>query len=181
MRTCKVCRKRYTATLPMQTACSTDCAIVRAKKINQAKQRKEDSLKRASMKNRSKWIQECQALVNKYARLRDMQAGHGCISCGATWRNIFGGAFDAGHYRSTGSAPHLRFNLKNIHLQCSRCNRYLGGNVVEYRRGLVARKGADYVETLESMQGEARWTVEYLERLKKVFSKKILRLKKRMA
>ena len=53
--------------------------------------------------------------------------------------------------------------------------------MVEYRRGLVARKGADYVETLESMQGEARWTVEYLERLKKVFSKKIRRLEKRIA
>ena len=165
----------------MQTACSTDCAIVRAKKINQAKQRKEDSLKRASMKNRSKWIQECQALVNKYARLRDIHAGFGCISCGASFRSVYGGVFDGGHYRSTGSAPHLRLNLKNIHLQCVRCNRFLGGNVVGYRRGLVARKGAEAVETLERMQGEARWTVEYLERFKTVFSKKILRLKKRMA
>ena len=141
MRTCKVCRKRYTATLPMQTACSTDCAIVRAKKINQAKQRKEDSLKRASMKNRSKWIQECQALVNKYARLRDMQAGHGCISCGATWRNIFGGAFDAGHYRSTGSAPHLRFNLKNIHLQCVTLQPVLGRQCGRVQARVSGQKG----------------------------------------
>ncbi len=30
-----------------------------------------------------------------------------------------GGGFDAGHYRSRGAAPHLRFYTLNIHGQCS--------------------------------------------------------------
>jgi len=44
----------------------------------------------------------------------------------------------------------------------------------------VARIGLEAVETLESMQGEPRWSVKYLKRLKSVFARKVLRLQGRM-
>ena len=184
---CKVCKADYVPQKMGQHVCSPECALSlavsqrgKAEKVAQVKERRADKIKREELKTRSDWIKECQAVINRYARLRDIRVGHGCISCGEPYRGAYGGAFDAGHYRSTGSAVHLRFFLPNIRLQCVRCNRHLGGNAIEYRRGLVARIGQKAVETLESMQGEPRWSVEYLKRLKAVFARKVLRLQGRM-
>lgn len=82
---------------------------------------------------------------------------------------------DAGHFRSVGSAPHMRFYLPQIALQCVTCNRYQGGRQLDFRRALVARHGSDWVERLEAMQGLAKFDVDYLKRLKRVFSKKARR------
>ena len=38
-----------------------------------------------------------------------------------------GGAYDCGHYRSTGSAAHLRFDERNAHAQRKVCNRWGAG------------------------------------------------------
>jgi hypothetical protein len=154
--------------------------LEKIKKSGKAKELRADKVKRDKLKTRSDWIKECQVVINRYVRLRDIRAGHGCISCCAPYRGAFGGAFDAGHYRSTGSAVHLRFFTPQIRLQCVKCNRHLGGNVVEYRIGLVARIGQDAVESIESMQGEPKWSIEYLKRLKTVFARKVLRLQGRM-
>jgi hypothetical protein len=126
-------------------------------------------------------IKVAQAAVNKYCRLRDIYAGRGCISCGATHRTAFGGAFDAGHWRSVGSAPHLRFYTKQIRLQCVRCNRHLAGNAVEFRKGMVALFGVEEVERIESMQGALKPSADYLRRIRAVFNKKARRIEKRMA
>jgi hypothetical protein len=171
----------------MQKVCGPKCAAdwsakVAAQKAARANRVERKSLaeRKAKLKTRREWIAEAQAVVNKVARLRDILAGHGCISCGANpdWR--FGGSVDAGHYRSVGSAPHLRYYLPNIHLQCKRCNRDLGSNTVEYRKGLVQRITIERVEEIESMQWTAKWSVEYLQRIKKVMNKKARRLERRI-
>ena len=74
----------------------------------------------------------------------------------------------------------MRFYLPQIRLQCVRCNRDLGGSVVNYRKGLVERIGIERVEDIESMQWTAKWSVEYLQRLKKVMNKKARRLERRL-
>jgi hypothetical protein len=114
------------------------------------------------------------------ARLRDIRAGRGCISCGEPYRGAYGGAFDAGHFRSVGSAPHVRYFLPAIRLQCVKCNRFLGGNAVEFRRGLVALRGVEFVEMVESMQFTAKHTITYLSRLTEVMNRKARRLQKRI-
>jgi hypothetical protein len=83
-----------------------------------------------------------------------------------------GGSFDAGHYRSRGSASHLRFNLLNIHKQCVKCNRFKSGNAVDYRIELIKRIGLENVEKLESDNKPRKFTIEYLKRLKKIFNKR---------
>jgi len=170
-----------------QTWCCVEHGVILAnkklekiKKSGKAKELRADKVKRDKLKTRSDWIKECQVVINRYVRLRDIRAGHGCISCGAPYRGAYGGAFDAGHYRSTGAAVQLRFYLPNIRLQCVRCNRHLGGNAIEYRRGLVERIGIEAVESIESMQGEPKWSIEYLKRLKIVFTRKVLRLQGRI-
>lgn len=171
----------------MQKVCSPSCAAAHARKLAEQKTARANREERASLKERkeklktrSDWKKEAQDAVNKVARLRDILAGRGCISCGARpdWR--FGGSVDAGHYRSVGSAPHLRYYLPNIHLQCKRCNRDLGSNTVEYRKGLVERITVERVEEIESMQWTAKWSIEYLQRLKKLMNKKARRLERRI-
>ena len=187
-KTCKVCKQLFTPVKMGQKVCCGECAIAlavsdrgKAEKVAKVKEKRDDKAKRDKLKTRSDWIKECQVVINRYVRLRDIRAGHGCISCGAPYRGAYGGAFDAGHYRSTGAAVQLRFYLPNIRLQCVKCNRHLGGNAVEYRIGLVARIGQDAVESIESMQGEPKWSIEYLKRLKIVFTRKANRMGKRVS
>lgn len=171
----------------MQAVCSAACAADHARKLADQKaararrdERKSLAERKAKLKTRQDWINEARDAVNRVARLRDILAGHGCISCGAKPHQRYGGSVDAGHYRSVGSAPHLRFFLPNIHLQCKKCNRDLGSNTVEYRKGLIERIGIERVEEIESMQWTAKWSVEYLKRLKKVMNKKARRLARRI-
>jgi hypothetical protein len=116
-------------------------------------------------------MKEAQAAFNKYVRLRDVHKP--CISCGTPLQSeSLGGGFDAGHYRSRGAAGHLRFNLLNVHGQCKRCNRYLSGNVAEYRIGLVSRIGQNMIDKLESDNEQKTFDVEYLIRIKRIFTKR---------
>lgn len=170
------CRDAYADAVAAKSERKAAKAIKTAAKEDRA----ETKRRKEAMKPRAKWLKECQALANKYARLRDLIKGHGCISCGASPSERFGGAVDGGHFRSTGSAPHLRLDLRNIRLQCVKCNRFLGSNTVEYRKNLVIRIGLPAVEALESDQEPRKFTIEYLIRYKSVFRKKVRRLEKRM-
>lgn len=188
LKTCKACKASFAPFLSTAKVCSNACAQSlavsirgKAEKVAAVKERKADAVKRDKLKSRSTWLRECQAVVNKVARLRDIHAGHGCISCGAPYQGRFGGAFDGGHYRSVGSAPHLRFYLPQISLQCVKCNRYLSGNATEARKGLIGRHGLERVDAIESMQGEGKWSITYLQRLKKVMARLAGRLEKRIA
>jgi hypothetical protein len=162
----------------LRAFCSFEClqSFTKSDKGAQVieKQRKsQDRERKEKLKTRSDYMKEAQAAFNAYVRARDDKDA--CISCGNyTLDDMYGGGWDAGHYRSTGSAPHLRFNLHNCHKQCVKCNRFLSGNVAEYRKGLVRKIGIEKVEALESMnQVESmRINEEYLIRLKKIFTKK---------
>lgn len=86
---------------------------------------------------------------------------------------------DCSHYRSVGSAPHLRFHLHNAAAACVRCNRNLSGNIVELRKGMINRIGSEKIEAVECDQSVRKFTIEYLVRLKLIFAKKAKRLERR--
>lgn len=179
MSTCRICSKEYTKARMEQVVCSIACARripVIAKNTKKA-ERKADKQRKESLKTRSEWMADAQKEVNRYVRLRDVHFG--CISCGAAPEQKFGGAMDCGHYLSRGAFPHLRFHLHNMASQCVKDNRYLGGLAPKFRIGLVERIGIDKVEALESMNKPAKFSIEYLKRLKSVFAKKANRLEKR--
>jgi hypothetical protein len=121
-----------------------------------AKAHREAKLK---AKPRSKWMAEAQAAFNKYVRLRDADCP--CISCGITY-----GKWNAGHYRSVGSNPSLRFEPLNNHKQCVQCNQSKSGNAIEYRIGLIARIGLESVEWLEGPHEPKKYTIEDLKAIK---------------
>jgi len=181
---CKVCKTLFTPNKPLQAVCSVQCAVGIAEKkkaLEHAKERREtakaDKVKREKLKTRSEYVQEAQYEFNRYIRLRDK--GKGCISCGTDCgATAIGGSGDAGHFRSRGSAPHLRFDERNCHLQCKKCNRYLAGNVANYRIGLIERIGLKAVEELESDQTPAKRSIADLQFIKSVFKIKYKELEK---
>lgn len=182
---CRHCKNYFNASdgirVPLGRFCSMDCVsthgLEKAQKARSKQNKKELTEYRERTKNVSQWKREAQAAFNAYVRYRDR--GYGCISCGSTPANCLGGTMDAGHYRSRGAAPHLSFVLTNCHSQCVRCNRYLSGNVVEYRKGLVHRVGLDKVEALENDNDIRRFDIDYYKRIKSIFTRK-LRLKKKL-
>lgn len=145
--------------------------------------RKRRQERRIALKTKSEWDKEAQAAFNRYIRIRD--DGRPCISCGAplsgSGNYITGSAIDASHYRSRGAASHLKFNVFNVHASCTRCNRQLSGNAVEYRIRLIERIGLALVEKLESDNTPRRFDTPYLQRIKSIFIRRARALEKRRA
>ena len=179
-RRCSLCRKKVEAESAvigsLKAFCSMEHLIefsrsAAGKKIKQSAEKKVIKETKERLKTRSDRVREAQAAFNRYIRARDM--GKPCICCGRSQGDLkHGGAVDAGHYRSRGSAPGLKFNLFNCHSQLAYCNRYLSGNVVGYRAGLIDRIGLDRVERLEQDNSPRRFDSEYLDRVKRIFTKR---------
>ena len=180
LKTCKSCRQPFAPARPLQVACSPACAMALARKSTEkaaAKKRAEDARSDRAKRQRLKTIpqlkKEAQSAFNRFIRARDRAANHACICCGKPldWGRI-GGAVDAGHYRSTGSADHLRYDEDNCHAQRADCNRYGAGRAVDYRIGLLGRIGAKRVEALEADNTPRKWTRQDLERIKREYTVK---------
>lgn len=82
----------------------------------------------------SKWIRQKDA---------DWRGNTYCFTCSALkhWKEL-----DAGHFRH----GVLDFYEKNIHPQCTKCNRFLHGNLGEYARMLIGLYGAGILDELRS-------------------------------
>jgi hypothetical protein len=175
----KACRQCGASFIPFRFAakvCSPTCArryVAETKKLETAttKARKE------AIKTIPQLIAEAQKEFNAYIRLRDQLAGHSCISSGRPldWS---GNAVDAGHYRSTGAASHLRFDEDNCHAQSKHDNQYLAGNAVDYRLGLIARIGLARVERLEASNEPIKWDRDTLRQIKVIYRAKVRELKR---
>jgi hypothetical protein len=176
---CKVCRGEFAPRTPMQVVCGITCAKTVAAKVREKKaadvaktERKADRAKREALKTRNDHVRDAQVAFNAFIRARDRAAGYACISSGRPldWS---GNAVDAGHYRSVGSAPHLRFNEDNCHAQSKHDNQYKAGNAVDYRIGLIARIGLERVEALEADQTPRKWSIAELVEIKATYRKKL--------
>lgn len=164
---CKVCGVEYVKQRIGQKTCSVACAIVLAKSQTAKTERRADREKRIKLKTRSDWLKDAQAVFNRWIRVRD--DGQPCISCG---RNS-GAKMNAGHYRTVGSSPELRFNEENCHIQCEHCNSHLSGNIIEYRKRLIEKIGVDRVEWLEGKHEPLKLTIDEIIKLIEVYKDKI--------
>ncbi|NLT99641.1 ninG protein [Pseudomonas lundensis] len=183
---CRVatCRALFVPSRMGQAVCSPKCALIdaprhapKAKKALADLKRKDIKVRKEKLKSRSDHMREAQQAFNAYIRARDQAAGHLCISSGKPldWS---GNAVDAGHYRSVGSAPHLRFDERNCHAQSKQDNRFLSGNAVDYRIGLIARIGQEAVDALEADQSVRKYTVDEIKAIKAKYRAKTRELKK---
>ena len=173
-KTCKnpACRASFVPQRLGQAVCSPKCAlaVVEVQKAKEKKSlalagRREIKVRKERLKTRGDHMREAQQAFNAYIRARDQASGHPCISSGKPldWS---GNAVDAGHYRSVGSAPHLRFDERNCHAQSKQDNRFLSGNAVDYRIGLIARIGQEAVDSLEADQSVKKHTIDDLKAIK---------------
>ncbi len=183
------CGQRFKPSLSTQKVCCMACARAMAKdpKLQKVaakaitRQKRQDlQERREKLKTKGEHLREAQQAFNAYIRERDRLAGYACISSDRPldWN---GNAVDAGHYRSTGAAPHLRFDENNCHAQSKHDNRYLSGNVADYRLGLIQRIGLAAVEALEADQEPRRYTIEDLQAIKALYRQKLRDLKRAAA
>jgi len=158
--------------------CSFECAMRISGKRKEAAQkrlqqeaRKEHRQAKERVKTRSEWLKEAQAAVNAYVRERDRDLP--CVSCGRRHE----GQYHAGHYRSVGSCPELRFDIRQIHKQCSPCNNYLSGNLLNYRPELIRRIGQAAVDEIEGPHEQKKYTVDDLKAIKAEYKAKLKALR----
>ena len=168
---CKSCRKKVNESeiikVPAGVFCNHKCLQEYVRIYYQEKSHKKTKKAKKALKTQRELLKAAQSAVNRYVRLRDQ--GRPCISCE---KDLTGVSCDAGHYRSVGSAPHLRFYTLNINAQCKKCNHWLSGNVVEYRHGMIGIYGQKKVTEIESMYYTRKYDKAYLIRLTKVFKDK---------
>lgn len=166
---CKQCKKDFKPARPLQYLCGFTCAN-RYLKDRKKDKKKEQKTVKDSLITYSEWLKIFQATFNLFIRLRDKQEG--CISCGNNDRQMH-----AGHYRSVGSAPHLRFNELNVHKQCAKCNNYLHGNLIDYRINLIKKIGIEEVESIESNNTSFKLSIPEVKELIIDYKQKIKDLK----
>jgi hypothetical protein len=178
---CKYCGTKFAPVRPLAQVCSPICAI-RLGKAKKADDRKELKARRERIKTIPQLIKEAQVAFNAFIRERDRDQA--CICCGRQQTNVDGlhaHGWDSGHYRSTGSASHLRFHEDNAHRQLVYCNRHGAGRAVDYRLGLIARIGVERVEALECSNDPHKWTRDELIAIRATYQAKTKQLLKEKA
>lgn len=163
-KTCTACKTKFEPVRLGQVACGWECAIKHTANLKAARDLKEKRERRAKLKTRRDWTREAQAAFNRFIRTRD--SGQSCISCGRHHQ----GQIHAGHYLSVGARPELRFNENNVHAQCAPCNNHLSGNIVLYRKGLMAKIGLELVEWLEGPHEPKHYTIDDLKEIKQRYT-----------
>lgn len=173
---CGHCGSIFTPARSMQAVCSPICAARSVKAKNRA-EREQFRERKAKLKRIPDLIKEAQTAFNAFIRERDRDQT--CICCGKPLgESAIGGGYDCGHFRSTGSASHLRFDERNAHAQRKFCNRYGAGRVVEYRIGLARRIGLEQVELLEASNTPHKWERDELIAIKALYVGKLKELKR---
>lgn len=170
---CRSCRGRFTPTMPFQDVCGYECglALVRTREARKAAQAKrqearEHRKKLLAIKPRKWWAAKARDAFHKWIRLRDRDLP--CVSCPAVEAK-----WDAGHYRSVGAQPALRFEPLNVHKQCAQCNQKKSGNGIEYGIRLAQRIGADKLAWLEQEHAPKKYTIPELQAIEAEYKAKV--------
>jgi len=166
-------------------------AIARAEKARKSKLEADERKKKANAEEFQKikarvgpkggWEKGPQNAVNRFINARDK--GKPCISCGCTMifgvGNLTKGAIaNAGHFRSRGSAPHLKFDTRNINSQCVSCNSWKSSNRAGYEAGIVKRFGQERLDALISDQSTKNYTKDDFKRITRIFNRRTKHYKK---
>ena len=177
---CRECKDKFEAKYFNQKFCmeKDECILghvefakEQLEKKKQKAWREKKKVLKENIKTRSDHLKEAQVEFNRYIRLRDKDEP--CISCQKPLRvnNI-----DAGHYRSVGGCPELRFNEMNCNNQCIHCNRYLSANLINYRINLIKKIGVENVEFLEGNHEPLKLTVNEIKAIKEKYKNKCKKL-----
>lgn len=171
-RKCIQCDSLFTPMRAMAKVCSPRCAY-QTVKADRAAEKVALKKRKAANMTPSEHKERTEKAVNESVRWRDRKQG--CISCGTET-----GVMHAGHYRSVKAAPHLRFDLRNIHKQCAQCNLFESGNLIQYRLGFVARHGVEAVDAVECDNTPRHYSTADLEVIREEALARTKQLKREM-
>ena len=170
MAKCKVCKVKFDPRFFLQKTCIEPKCLAEWQKIErEAKADKVHSKKKKELKDNDKSYRAkiAQQSFNAYIRVRDNDDP--CISC----QRHHTGQYHAGHYRSVGAHPELRFEEYNNNKQCAPCNNHLSGNIADYRINLIKKIGLDKVEWLEGPHEPKKYTCAELKEIELLYKQKL--------
>ena len=160
---CRSCGDDFFPARPLQNVCCPRCAheLAKSKREKDERAAAHKALRegREALMTLADHAKITERHFNAYIKLRDRDRP--CISCGRHHK----GANHAGHYLSVGAHPELRFVEDNVNKQCQPCNTRKGGNVIEYRKGLITKIGTARVEWLEGPHTPTRYRVADLKEI----------------
>ncbi len=143
------------------------------KKLKKSKSNWSDQKKvlKEKVKTLSDYENEAKKSFQKFIRLRDQN--NPCISC----QNPNPSDWCGSHYFAAGVYSGMIFDERNCHGACNTyCNKFLSGNLNEYRINLVIKFGEDWVKQLENDALERKkykYTKSELIEIKKKYDLKI--------
>tara|TARA_R110000772_G_C13310212_1_gene439950 strand:- start:2720 stop:3271 length:552 start_codon:yes stop_codon:yes gene_type:complete len=150
IKTCKNkdCTNKFEQFNSLISWCSSKCGYELSQQRLKDKESKEWKVRkkhgREQLKTLGQYEMDAKKSYQKWVRLRDKDLA--CISCNEFVKDLW----DGGHYFKAELFSGLIFDERNCHKQCRKCNRYDGGNEIQYRLGLVKRFGQEFVNDLES-------------------------------
>ena len=154
LKKCKVCSQKFVLERFNQQTCDYKCAIQLAKNKQKEKELKDWKAEKAILKDKLKTLGQYEAEAKKsfqkWIRMRDDKQP--CISCGIEQTDLW----DGGHYKKAEIYSGVIFDENNCHKQCRKCNRFLNGNELNYRQGLIQRYGIDFADQIEQKANETR-------------------------
>lgn len=169
----KACREYFSPSRPLQSVCSPGCAIslsrYKAAALVAKSQKQTRSVDKAALDKlqpKSYWLKRAQTAFNAFIRERDYNLP--CISCG----RFHDGKYDAGHYRSVGAMPALRFHELNVHKQCVPCNQHKSGNILEYRIRLIPKVTQEIVDWLEKDHPALKLSIPDIQAIEAMYKAK---------
>ena len=183
---CKQCKTLFVPSRTLQAVCTPACGILWASSTEARghaikSRRAAHRADKERVKTSKQLKHEAQTAFNGYIRLRDAKLP--CVSCLRHDAEIpdqyTGGKWDAGHFKSVGAYPGLRFEPHNCWKQCKHCNQLDDGKVREgYRNELINRIGPELVEWLESPHEPKRYRADDFRKIRDTYREKTRKLKK---
>lgn len=172
---CKSCGAMFKPFSSLAKVCSMACSLDYIGTTKQQAEAKANARRRREFMANDSGHQKkrAQKAFNEFIRLRD--ASLPCVSCDkpVDWN----GQWHAGHYKTVGARPDLRFDEDNCHKQCSVCNNYLSGNLAMYRIELERRIGGERLAELESTGEPKKYTAKDYAGITKTYQQKIKAIK----
>ena len=161
-RKCKYCKQAFEPSVFLQKNCfDPNCVTEWINEVKQKNWQKKKAKLKADLMTVQDYIKLAQQVFNKYIRLRDV--GNVCISCQKKPLKE-----NAGHFYNANNHWSVRFDERNVHLQCEHCNTFLSGNLIYYRENLLKKIG---IEEFENLSAEAMKTRKYtIEELKEIIA-----------
>lgn len=170
---CKNCKELFTPYNSLQKYCQeSECVKVWVDESKKKDWTKRKSQLKKDLMSLQDWLKIAQTHFNTFIRLRD--EGNDCISCGKKPLKK-----NAGHFFNANNHYNVRFDERNVHLQCEHCNTFLSGNLIPYRENLIKKIGIQEFEKLSEIANETRkFTIEEVKQIAEEYKQKVQRRKK---